>query len=217
MSVVMKCSAHRSFRPGLALVLLGLAVACAPTRPQPASRESGPIPVVRPFALERAGSHAKFGIELPDTREDGRLREVFIGFRAVHDPRPADSFQKGRPVMRYLMREPIPIRLEVHRWTGNAWQPVTMMKLGRDGKGQATHYVPHEDTLYRRHRPAHWDGGELIDAGLWNHDLIYLEHEIAAFHTPAPGRYRVAVTNLEAHPLLEGMPYQIVVAHSRRY
>lgn len=210
---------------GVARVLLaaGLAVllgACAPPRPtaRPAAdRTSGPIPVARPFALERAGAAATFDVELPDAREGGHLRSVFIGVRAVHDPRVAERQDVGRRVLRYLDEAAIPVRLTVHREVGGAWRPVTLMTMRLDGAGGDARYAPHPDPVFRHHRPAHWDGKQLIDAGLWNVDLAYFEHEFAALGAYEPGRYRISITTLEAHPALEGLPYELVVAHRRRY
>ncbi|GAB2505856.1 hypothetical protein [Lysobacter humi (ex Lee et al. 2017)] len=201
---------------GLALVL----AACGPARPDArpaADRTAGPIPVVRPFALERAGASATFDVELPDVREGGHLRSVFIGVRAVHDPRQADRQDMGRRVLRYLDQAAIPVRLTVHREVAGAWQPVTLMTMRLDGAGDDARYAPHPDPVFRHHRPAHWDGKALIDAGLWNVDLAYFEHEFAALGAYEPGRYRISITTLEAHPALEGLPYELVVAHRRRY
>lgn len=209
---------HALFAAGIALLLIACSPARAPARPA-ADRTSGPIPVVRAFALHRAGETAEFEVELPDSREQGRLREVFIGVRAVHDPRDPARRDDATRVLRHLEAADIPVHLEVHRWMGGTWMPVTMVTLVElPSDGAARHgYRPHPSPVFRRHRAAHWDGGELQRAGLWNPDLAYFEHEIAGFRTATPGRYRISLRTLEAQPALEGLPYELVVAHSRRY
>lgn len=177
-------------------------------------REAGPIPVARPFALERADEQAVFDVVLP---EDGDQRDVVVGVRAVHDPRDPARRAPGTRVLRYLDEADIPVELRVERWSQGTWSPVTLSKMRIDDVNRHYEYRPHPGPVFRRHRAAHWDGGALMAAGLWNPDYAYFEHEFAVFGTKTPGRYRVSVRTLEAHPALEGTPYELVVGRRRRY
>lgn len=198
----------------IATLLMGCGPGPAATRPAASAREVESIPVVRPFALERAGEQAAFDVVLP---EDGDRRDVVVGVRAVHDPRDPARRESGTRVLRYLGDADIPVEVRVARWSNGAWSPVTLSKMRIDHVNRHYEYRPHPEPVFRRHRAAHWDGGELIDAGLWNLQYAYFEHEFAVFGETTPGRYRVTVRTLEAHPALEGTPYELVVGRRRRY
>lgn len=198
----------------IATLLMGCGPGPAATRPAASAREAGPIPVVRPFALERAGEQATFDVMLP---EGDDRRDVVVGVRAVHDPRDPARRASGTRVLRYLEDADIPVDVRVARWSNGAWSPLTLWQMRIDDVNRHYEYRPHPESVFRRHRAAHWDGGELIDAGLWNLEHAYFEHEFAVFGETTPGRYRVTVRTLEAHPALEGRPYELVVGRRRRY
>lgn len=202
----------------LACVVAATAACSSAAPPQtPVPRTSGPIPVARPFAFETAGSHAEFEVVLPDARLDGWPRDVFIGLRAIHDPHQPDPGKRGPRIQHYLQERDIPVRLKADRRVGKTWHPVTLVTMHIDDANKLYEYRSHPDPIFRRHRPANWDSGELLRAGLWDVELAYFEHEIAGIRDPVAGRYRISITNLQSHPELTGAPYEVVVAHSHIY
>ena len=172
------------------------------------------FPVVVPFAIDQAGSRVKVAFELPAAWDDGRLRPVFIGFRAVDKKGGDDAeFQAARQVMRYLDREPIPVRLRVWRLEGGRRVPVVLHELQRIVEADRSFYVPQESEILTHHYATTDDAEEMESAGYWQEGKIYYIHQFARIVPPTPGRYELEVESLASHPPLHGLRYELMVSH----
>lgn len=207
----------RPFLMAALLASIALALgACARPRESSAPHVDT-IPVVKPFALERAGTRVAFEFEIPGQLDRGSLRGVSIGFRVRYRPR-EDSHAQDDRVRAYLDEAAMPIRLIVQRWEAGQWVPVTLVTLvtlNKKNRAGSYAYLPHPDPVFVNHGPAHWDAGELARHGYWDEALAYGDHYIAGFQRAEKGRYRLELETLAGHPPLEGSVYELVIAHRR--
>lgn len=193
-----------------------LLTACAP-RVRDADDRAQRIPVVKPFALERAGTRMAFEFEIPGERHQGRWRSVSIGFRVQYLPS-KDNDAQDRRVQAYLQEAEMPMRMTVQHWRDGRWAPVTLVTLItlREGHGPGEYeYRPHPDPVFKNHETAHWDAMELTRSGYWGDATFYGNYKIGGFPDPRPGRYRLEFETLQEHPALSGSTYELVVAHGR--
>ena len=203
---------HLVRKLSLGLCLVALMTACGLSG---ASRQDKPtFPVVVPFAIDQAGSRVKVAFELPAAWDDGRLRPVFIGFRAVKTPSKDDAeFQAARQVMRYLRHEPIPVRLRVWRLADGQRVPVVLHELQSIVEAMQFFYVPQESEVFIHHDAASQDGSEMMAVGHWQDGKVYYIHQFARIVPPTPGRYELEVESLASHPPLHGLRYELMVSH----
>lgn len=182
---------------------------------------AGNFPVIEPFALDQAGSTLTVTFELPDARDNGILRPVFVGFRAVDAAGGGDEeLREAMKVTDYLHRSPLPVRLRLWRIDGGESKSVVLSDGHWDMQNKRASWEPHPDDVFTLHPAGSTDHRPLIDSGLFEFDRVYYIHEFARIIPPTPGRYRLEVANLESHPALQEqkrhlpvLRYEILVSH----
>lgn len=204
----------------LALCATLLMPACSQQSPRGgalvASAGSPRFPVAVAFPLDRANATATVEFELPDTRENGGLRPVFIGFQSFGKGRNLTDaeLKKSRAQMQHMRTDPIPFRIRLDRIDSSGEQGVALheMQPGRNAQGYPF-YLPVQGNVATKHHPTGEDSDELLQAGLYDVENYYLTHEIARIVPPAPGRYRLSVESLEDQPALRGLSFRLIVSH----
>lgn len=175
------------------------------------------FPVVEPFAIDRAGSKVSVEFELPDARENGRLRPVYIGFRGI-DKRGDFSDEEvkvAQGIMRYMEDAPIPVRLKVRRLgAGGREEPVVLQEKHIDMRQPTSASLRLvQGDVVTMHRATSMDNNEMIDAGRFDENKTYYIHEFVRIAPPTAGRYRLEAESLETHPILHGLRYELIVSH----
>lgn len=182
-----------------------------------ASADHTQFPVATPFPLDREGATATVEFTLPNTRDGGALRPVFIGFQRLGKAgkmTDAEVEAASREADR-LATASIPLRVQlepVGAATAGSHPVLQEMQPQRGADGKYA-YLPLQGDVATVHMPTGEDSGEMLRAGLHDSGTFYLTHEIARIVPPAPGRYRLKVRNLEDQPALRGLPFRLIVSH----
>lgn len=205
----------------LALCATLLMPACSQQSPRGgalvASAGSPRFPVAVAFPLDRANATATVEFELPDTRENGVLRPVFIGFQSFGKGRnltDAES-EKASEEMERLGTDPVPLRVRLERVERRSAEPspdLQEMQPRRNAEGRYV-YVPMRGDVATEHPATGEDSDALLKAGRYDVENYYLTHEIARIVPPTPGRYRLSIESLEDQPALHGLSFRLIVSH----
>ncbi|WP_180545400.1 hypothetical protein [Luteimonas deserti] len=178
--------------------------------------------MVEPFPLDQAGSSVSVTFELPDARDNGILRPVFVGFQAVDRKGrgPDEEMLAAQTVRDYLRNEAIPVRVRLWRIEGTEWRPVVLSDGHWDMKDKRASWGLHPDDVFRHHFSASTDNGPLIASGHYDFGKVYYVHAFARIVPPTPGRYHLEVENLDAHSVLLAqkeylsvLRYELLVSH----
>lgn len=184
--------------------------------------ESRSFPVYEPFAIDEAGSQVTVTFELPDARDNGILRPVFIGFRTIQASSDGtdESVARMSALSDFLYTSPLPVRIRLTRIDGGAEVPVVLSDRHRDMVAQRTWWRPHPEDVFMNHGPASTDDNPTIDSGRFDFEAAYRIRHFARIIPPKPGRYRLDITNLESQPSLvelkRAVPtlrYELLVSH----
>lgn len=199
------------------LIGILLMTACADNSrispPEPSLR-SGNFPVVEPFAIDQGGSKHSVIFELPDVRDNGILRPVFIGFRAVNAAGGTEEkFRNSQKVMDYLHEAPMPVRLKLWRIDEGEPKPIVLSDMHWDVQAKRASWHLHPDETFTYHSAASTDNRPLIDFGHYDLDRAYYIHGFARIIPPTPGRYRLEFESLESHPILIDLKRELPVLH----
>ncbi|MDR6990681.1 hypothetical protein [Luteimonas sp. 3794] len=231
-AVLLRCSRRALRRCHIGALVVGFSTitgllmmtGCADNTRNGASAPSprpGNFPVVEPFALDEAGSRVSVTFELPDARDNGILRPVFVGFRAINTSAETDAaLREAMKVTDYLHETPIPVRLKLWRIDDAEPKPVVLSDGHWDMQNKRAWWEPHPEKVFTLHPAGSTDNRPLIDSGLYDLDEVYYIHEFARIVPPTPGRYRLEVENLESHPMLQQqkqlltlLRYELLVSH----
>lgn len=209
-------------RHGVTAVLcLLLAGACDWFRSPPPKADN--FPVVVPFALDKAGNTVRVAFELPPPTAKGNLRPVFIGFRTVWPPAKARTPEQARRIevaTEYLDKADVPLRLTLTKVDGAGVRPTNVIlddqyTVAPDQPGSPWRHKTRTNPngLFKRHRGAGADSDEMVRAGRYDINSVYIEYKIAGIPTPSPGRYVIRADNIETHTELTDVSVELIISH----
>lgn len=173
------------------------------------------FPVVEQFAIDQAGSRISVTFELPDARDNGILRPVFIGFRAINAGSDGtnEMLQNAMKLSDYLHTAPLPVKILLWRIDNNEKKPVVLSDMHWDMNTRHASWHLHPDEKFTHHRTASTDNHPLIKSGNYDFDRAYYIHGFARIIPPTPGHYRLEVESLESHPTLAGLKSELPALH----
>ena len=194
--------------------------ACAPHKAAP-SPKAGILPVVVPFAVDRAGTKLTLEFEVPyalyPDAPKPLLRSVFIGVRRVEDKGGGENELKEWTLRNdYLIREFVPVRLKLDRWENGQWTPAAMHEKhenSQDRTGRVWYEPIADNGVVQGLDSADPDYMELEAIGQDQHDKSYATYEFVAISPPTPGRYRLDIESLKDHPAIRGLTFELIVSH----
>jgi hypothetical protein len=202
----------------LLLTLIAL-TACVPN--QPAAQRAKNFPVVVPYAIDRAGETVTVEFELPNAidpyLEDAVLRPVFIGVRQINKKgtlMTEAERQRWSLQYDYLNGADIPTRIRLLHYDSGRWQPVVLSQSRSDIRADKHWHEPLPlEAIVNGLVGADMDNDEMMAIGKFDMEAVYNEYEFVQIRPPSPGRYRLEVTNLQEHPVLRGIPNELLVSH----
>lgn len=165
------------------------------------------LPIVLPFALDRAGESSSVDADIP-ARKEGQGELVMIGFRVAvpsGDFEMHDALEKAR----------IPVRVSVTRESSSGPESVPVFSR-RYVAGQGLLEIPVRPDSYSDEKSAmvNADGGALSSAGLLVAGQNYAEFAFVTFKPPSTGRYRFEVRTEGARPELAGVPGELLISYT---
>lgn len=182
------------------------------------------FPVLVPFPLDKAGNTVRVEFELPPPNANGNLRPVFIGFRTVAPPpeeQTAEFDAAHTAARKHLVDSDVPIRLKLLRLVNGGKEPPIEIILDENhdippsqpGDPWRFEDRPNPSGIFIDHDGAGTDNEELIAAGKYSMELVYIIYRVAIIPMPEPGRYVLEAENMESHEALRGINAELLVSH----
>lgn len=171
------------------------------------SMSGSELPIVRPFALDRADESLSIDANIPP-RKEGQGELVMIGFRVAI---PSGNFAMHDK----LETARIPVLVTVTRDSSTGPEPVPVFSR-RYVAGQGLLEIPVRADGYSDEKSAmvNADAGALSSAGLLVAGQNYAEYAFVTFKPPAPGRYRISVQIKEASPDLTDLASELLISYT---
>ena len=184
------------------------------------------FPVVVPFPLDKAGNTVRVEFELPPPNANGNLRPVFIGFRTVWPPAKERTPEQAALIdtaTDYLDEAPLPLRLTLRKADDeNGHGSEIVLDQNHDippsqpGESWRFEDRPNPSGIFMDHDGAGTDNDELIAAGKYSMELIYIIYRVAIIPMPEPGRYVLEAENIRPTPPMKGVDVELLVSHYHR-